>query len=264
MEAGRNENSEPKPIEIDFPEEPVPHLKIGVGACRLRIRPGEAGGRWVSGIYEDPTGGMPYKVTREGGTVRLTQKQGLATLKSPFAGIPVMDIALGKDKPYSLAIESGASDTVADLGGLPINMLLLKKGAGKAAFDFSGPNPAEMEKLDVDAGAVALTIRNLANANFKEMTLNGGAASYELDFSGGLKRPAQARINAGASTVKLSIPGTTAARIRPGSVIGALEIGDGLMKKEGAFWTEAALAGKEPVLDLNASIALGKLVLEVI
>jgi hypothetical protein len=35
------------------------------------------------------------------------------------------------------------------------------------------------------------------------------------------------------------------------------------MKKEGAFWTEAALAGKRPVLTIRTSVALGSLRLQV-
>jgi hypothetical protein len=31
------------------------------------------------------------------------------------------------------------------------------------------------------------------------------------------------------------------------------------MKKEGAFWTEAAMAGKTPVLTIHANVAIGAL-----
>lgn len=264
MEASKAFVTEPVPIDVDFPEEAALHLSIGVGACRLRVAPADKPGKWVSGTYADPTGSMPYKVAREGGSVRITQKQGLGTLKSPFSGMPSMNLYLGRDRPYTLTIESGASESAVDLGGLPVTLLAIKKGAGKAEFDFSSPNPGEMDKLDIDAGAVNLAMTNLANANFAEMSLSGGAASYELDFGGDLKRDCSAKINSGVSTVKVIVPGSTAAKIVPGSVLGGLEIGDGLMKKEGAFWTEAAVAGKAPVLYINANVTLGTLELKVI
>lgn len=263
MEASKVIITEPMPIDVEFPDEPVLHLRISVGACRLRITPGGEGAKWVTGTYEDPTGSMPYKITREGGTVRIAQKQGLGTLKSPFSGAPTMNLSLGKGKAYTLIIESGASESAIDLGGLPITLLAIKKGAGKADFDFSEPNPGEMDMVDIDAGAVSLSLRNLANANFASMSLDGGAASYELDFGGELKRDSDVKINAGVSTVKVSVPASTPAKITPGSVLGSLDIGDGLTKKEGAFWTEAAMAGKTPVLNIVTSVALGTLMLKV-
>lgn len=263
MEASKSVITEPVPIDVEFPDEAALHLTVGVGACRLRITPSEEAGKWVSGTYEDPTGSMPYKVTREGGSVRITQKQGLGTLKSPFSGLPSMNLKLGKNKPYSLTVESGASESAVDLGGLPVTLLAIKKGAGKAEFDFSYPNPAEMDKLDIDAGAVSLAMTNLANANFTEMSLSGGAASYELDFGGELQRDANARISSGVSTVKVLVPASTPVKIVPGSVLGGLDIGDGLTKKEGAFWTEAAISGKTPVLYISANVTLGTLVLKV-
>jgi hypothetical protein len=263
MEAADPVITEPMPISVDFPDEPLLHLRISVGACRLRIAPAGTGDKWVTGTYEDPTGSMPYVVTQDQGMVKIAQKQGLGTLKSPFSGAPTMNLELGSARPYTMSIESGASESIVDLGGLPIINLAIKKGAGRAQVDFSRPNPSGMDKLDIDAGAVSLVVRNLANANFDEMSLDGGAASYELDFSGELKRDGHVNLNAGVSTVKVLVPASTPARIRPGSVLGSLDIGDGLMKKEGAFWNEAAIAGGTPVLNIYASIALGTLVLKV-
>ena len=255
-------------IEIPYPETEAPlKLRISVGACRLRVSPAEGrerAGDWVTGTYEDPGGGLASKIVDDGsGTVRITQKGSLSALKTPFAGVPRMDLALGKERPFALTVETGASDSVLGLGGLPLTSLVLKKGAGKSEVDFPEPNPVEMERIDINAGAVTLVMRNLANANFSRMSLDGGAATYDFDFGGELRRDAEVRLTAGASLVKVKMPAATAARIVPGSVLGSLDIGDGLTKKEGAFWTEAALAGRTPVIKVTASMALGSLSLQV-
>jgi hypothetical protein len=246
-------------IEIPFPDDDVLQLKISVGACHLKISPGAEAGNWVTGTYTDPTGSVPNKITNESGEVKISQKQGIGTLKTAFAGAPTMSLSLGQAKPYALTIESGASDSVIDLGGLPLSSLTIKEGAGSAEIDFSAPNPEEMEKLSINAGAVTLTIRNLANANFAAMTLDGGAATYEFDFGGELRRSAMVKLNAGASTMKLNLPTVTATRVTAESLLGNLDIGDGFFKKEGAFWNEAALTGKEPALDITAKVTLGTL-----
>ncbi|MCL5882964.1 MAG: hypothetical protein M1539_03190 [Actinobacteria bacterium] len=253
-------------IEIPYPDIEAPlQLRISVGACRLRISPEEnTAGAWITGSYEDPGGGLASKIVDEGdGMVRITQKGSISAIKMPFSGAPQLELVLGKARPFTLIVETGASESSLELGGLPLIRLVIKKGAGKSEIDFSEPNPIEMDNIDISAGAVTMVMRNLANANMTRMALDGGAATYDFDFGGELHRDASVKLTAGASLVKVRVPATTAAKITPGSVLGSLDIGDGLAKKEGAFWTEAALAGKTPVLSVLASMALGSLSLQV-
>jgi hypothetical protein len=59
------------------------------------------------------------------------------------------------------------------------------------------------------------------------------------------------------SSVEITIPSSTAAKVKSETVLGSVDVGDGFMKKEGAFWNEAALASSGPVLNINATVALG-------
>jgi hypothetical protein len=213
------------------------------------------------GTYRHPSGVLPSRIVQEGGTVRITQERNVTDLGGLFSGTPRYELALGKARPFMLTLEVGASESSFDLGCLPIRTLVLRQGAGKVDFDFSAPNPQVMSLLDLNAGAVGLEMKNLANANFAEMRVDGGAAACKFDFGGTLQRDAQVKIKTGMSTVELCVPSSTAAKITSQSVLGSLDIGDGFMKKEGAFWTEAALAGKTPVLTIRANISLGSLLI---
>jgi hypothetical protein len=245
-------------IKISFPDSPNPNLKIRVGACRLRIVPGS--GAWAAGSFVDPSGRLHAKVEQEGGTARITQDYVGTAWGALFGGgIPKFDLTLGRDKPYSLALETGASEASVDLGGLPITRLTVKQGAGRATIDFSSPNPEAMTLLDTHAGAVMLEMKNLANANFGEMRVEGGAASYKFDFGGSLQRDGQVQIETGMSTVEVRVPKSTAARIAAECALGHLEIGDGLTKRDGSLWTEAAIAGKSPVLTIHVTVTMGAL-----
>jgi hypothetical protein len=66
-------------------------------------------------------------------------------------------------------------------------------------------------------------------------------------------------ITTGVAVVRLHVPASTAARIAVEPAMGSLEVGDGFLKKEGAFWTEAAVAGRTPALSIAARVALGSL-----
>jgi hypothetical protein len=64
------------------------------------------------------------------------------------------------------------------------------------------------------------------------------------------------------SGVEISVPATTAAKIKAEIVMGGVNVGDGFTKKEGAFWTEAAVRGQTPVLTIEANISLGGLTIK--
>jgi hypothetical protein len=247
------------PINVAFPQASDLHLVISLGACRLKVTPSDDE-TWVSGAYDDPSNALPPRIEQEGGRVRITQDYQSTGWLNLIGGQPTqVDLRLGKRRPYLLTLEVGASESNFDLGDLPLTRLMLRQGAGKMDFDFSKPNPQPMSLLKLDSGAVGLSMKNLANANFAEMTVDGGAAGYVFDFGGVLQRDAHVRITTGMASAEVHVPATTATKITAESVLGGLDIGDGFMKKEGAFWTEAATAGKTPVLTIHANVTIGAL-----
>ena len=100
--------------------------------------------------------------------------------------MPRYEVEFGKERPFALSVETGANEFDLDLGGVPSRRLMVRQGAGKFEFDFSVPNPHPMELFEVSSGAAGIELENLANANFEELRLSGGAAGYELDFGGEL------------------------------------------------------------------------------
>lgn len=248
----------PETIEVPYPAAGPLRLALAVGACRLAVRPGNAQ-PWVAGSYADPSGALPHRLVAEGGAVRLTQAARVAGVLGLLEGVPAFDLRLGTGQPFDLSVETGASESSLELGGVPLTGLVLRHGAGKLACRFSAPNPAEMARLEVEAGAVALEMTGLCNANLAEMRLQGGAASCLLDLGGELRRDGRVRISTGVTAVTLRVPAGTAVKIFADSVLGGVDVGDGFTKKEGAFWTEAAVAGRRPVLLVEARVTLGAL-----
>lgn len=250
-------------IDIAYPEAADLRLVVAVGACRLTIAPLDGEG-WVAGAYNAPSGMQPPAIAQDGGMVRISQERNPSAFFSLFSGVSKLNLALGKTRPYTLNLKVGASEVNSDLGGLPITRLVAELGAGKVDFDFSAANPEPMSLLEVKAGAVGLQMRNLANANFAEMSIDGGAASFDLDFGGTLQRDAHVKISTGASSVTLRVPAATAVKIEPESSLGNVDVGDGFTKREGAWWNQAALTGARPVLTVHATVNLGSLQLRMV
>src|ERR687898_937092 len=225
------------PIQVAYPSVGDPHLRIALGACRFTARPGE-GEEWVAGTYTDPTDRRPLSIVEEEARVTITEAEpSFERIPAVFGGVPRYEVELGKMRPFSLTIETGASDFDLDLGGIPLSRLMVRQGAGKLELGFPVANPEPMELLEI----------------------SGGAASYELDFGGVLSRNAEVSIETGLSAVELSVPSSTAARVVAETTLGSVDVGDGFTKRDGAFSTEAALREDGSVLRIRAGVRLGSL-----
>jgi hypothetical protein len=236
---------------------------LAIGACRFRARPGE-GDAWVAGTYHDPTDRRPTRIVEEGSSVTITEEEpSFERIPAVFGGVPRYELRLGRQRPFALAIETGASEFDLDLGGIPLSRLTVRQGAGKFELGFSAPNPEIMQVLEVSSGAAGIELENLANANFSEMRFSGGAGGYELDFGGTLSRDAQVSIETGISGVQLTVPSATSTRVMAETTLGSVDVGDGFTKREGAFLTEGALRGETPTLTIRAGVRLGALRLRV-
>jgi hypothetical protein len=247
------------PISVAYPTRDDLHLRIALGACRFTARPGE-GEEWISGTYHDPSDRRPLRIIEEETGATITEAEpSFERIPAVFGGATRYELEFGKVKPFALTIETGASDFDLDLGGVPLSRLVVKQGAGKFELDFSQPNPVSMGLFDVSTGAAGIELENLANANFSEMRLSGGAAGYDLDFGGTLSRDAEVSIETGLSGVEVSVPVSTATTVVAETTLGSVNVGDGFTKREGAFSTEAALSGTGPVLRIRVGVRLGSL-----
>lgn len=249
-------SSEHMDIAVPYSQAAAGHLHLRVGACKIAIRPG--GSQWVTGTYIDPTTSLPCRVTQDGDSVRITQEPRLGGITGWSRGTPSFDLSFGTAQPYSLTLETGASDAEIDLGGVPLTRLDLKLGAGRHVIRFLEPNPQPLDLFTVNAGAGALELRNLANANFAEMTLDGGAATFICDFGGTLRRDGMVRLSAGMTTVDLQVPATTPARISADVTLGRITADDFTLRS-GDYVTPAGLEPRSPYLTIKAGVALGML-----
>ena len=242
-------------IDIAYPGPGDLELVLRVGPCRLSFRPTD-GPAWISGTYDDASGMLPLQVTTGQRTV-IAQGFDLALVRG--AALPRLDLAIARQRPFSLELQAGASEAMFDLGGLPIARLAVKAGAGRFEIDFTQPNPAMMTLLDLSAGAGALTAKHLANANFAAMRYGGGVSACTLDFSGTLARDGAVRIDAGLGSVDLSVPAETAMRVRSKSFAAGVRAAGGFTRRDDTYVTTPGARDQHPMLDVEASLAFGAL-----
>ncbi|HEY6204407.1 MAG TPA: hypothetical protein VI056_15405 [Candidatus Limnocylindria bacterium] len=241
-------------IEIAYPDTAKVSLLLRLGPCHMHFTPSD-GPMWITGTYEDPTGALPIEV-RAGETTYIAQRFDLPAWSR--AELPHLELAIGRTRPFQLEINAGASETAFDLGGLPLERLAIKAGAGRFDVDFSRPNPVAMSFMELATGAGAFTAKHLTNAAFTTLQMSGGIAACALDFSGELRSDANARIDSGLGSIDIAVPSTTAAAVRT-KAFAAAKRTTGFIEKGDTSYTLPALEGKRPLLTIDVSMAFGSL-----
>ena len=195
-----------------LPEGAAPaRLLIEMGAGRLTLAPGAK--NFVDGEIRCNVDSWQPKVTREDGRLSILQPTSLTAQFPNNDIVNEWDLRLGGAAPFELEVNAGAYDGSLDLSGLPITRLEMSSGASSLNVSFTQPNPQVMRLLSFKTGASSISLSGLANANFQEMTFEGGAGSYQLDFGGALLQPANVRITGGVSSTTLRIPAETNAEV---------------------------------------------------
>ncbi len=251
-----------QPISIAYPSESgtPPRLRLSLAPIRLRITAADQA-EWLTGSFTDPTGQMPLNVQTDGANIRLSSSKNVTAFRKFKA--PELQLTISTRRPFALSMDLGASaQTQIDLGGLPIVEADIKLGAGQVKIDCSRPNPHELSTFALKAGAVEMALTGLGNTNARKVEIDGGAASVVFDFGGKLNRDMDAAIRTGMASTEVTVPKTTAARIRTKTTLSGVNVGDGFTVKDGAYSTLAYLGGQKPVLTIDLQAALGSVALK--
>lgn len=123
------------------------------------------------------------------------------------------EVHLSRDYPLELSLDIGACDAEIDLGGLQVEDLSIEVGATSTSITFSEPNPVEMQELRFEAGASSVKATKLGNANFRECSIEGGAASLDLDFRGEYRGESEISVEIGMGSADIVLPKDVPCRI---------------------------------------------------
>jgi hypothetical protein len=251
----RADTGEVQVVSIDEPLPPAGtdiDVEIHLGGGTLDL----AGG--ASGLAE---GSIRFNVEEWRPTVERTDTSLRIEQGDPAAGLTLGNEVINEwslhlgDVPMALTIQAGAYSGSMDLSGIPLRRLDVSDGASDVRLSFSSPNPEEMQSLSYQTGASTVSLTGLGYANFSDMTFSGGAGTYTLNFSGGLRRDANVTLESGVSSVRLEIPAGTTAEVVVGGALNNVDtIGDWVQSGE-----TYRLEGTGPTLRISVDMGVGTL-----
>ena len=237
-------------ISIPYPVQDV-HLVLSFGGGKLILAPGAANLVEGTATYNLPDFKPEIKTT--GGAVNLSQGNYKVNGLPVFNGIKnIWDLKLGA-KPMYLAIKAGGYQGSFNFGGLSLTELTIDDGAADVTADFSKPNPEKLALFSYKTGASNVTLNNLANANFSNLTFESGAGNYKLDFGGSLLRDGTVTIRSGMSNLSLIIPQGVNAVVKVTGGLSNLQVPAG-WEKNGDTYSQT---GSGPALTIMVEMGAG-------
>jgi hypothetical protein len=225
---------------------------ITMGAGNLNISGGGSG--LVEGAVTYNVPDWKPTVTRTDMDLTIAQGTSMNNLLPPNNVINQWILKFGQN-PIGLTIQAGAYTGTMDMSGIPLTNLSISDGASHTKVSFKSTNPGKMQLFSYKTGASTIELEGLGNANFSEMTFDGGAGNYTLDFTGKLQQAASVQITSGVSDITVIVPNGT-----PCEVIVHGEMNS--ISPQGA-WTINnkiyRLQGEGPGLIINVEMGVGSL-----
>ena len=236
----------------------IADVTMNFGAGKLNLQPG-ATGVLLKGTAMYNVADFKPEITTDSNNINIEQGNvkltGIPTIGSNV--INEWNLSLG-ESPMSLTIKAGAYEGTFELGGLSIHKLDVTDGASKVNLSFSKPNLVEMTELKYTTGASTVSLTGLADANVTDLTFNGGAGSYSLDFGGKLQHDMNVTIESGVSSITVIIPEGTNALVITDNGLSSVTT-SGSWQQNGNNYQ---LAGTGSTITIHVKLGAGSLRLE--
>jgi DUF4097 and DUF4098 domain-containing protein YvlB len=183
-------------------------VSLSLTAGELHLVPG--GAHTLGGSVRSNVKDLDPKVEDTPGKVTVGQGKGDVDVAA-ISGDVVADwrLTLGPT-PVDLSVDAKAAKTELDLSGIALKALTVRSTAGTVDLSATKANPMVADLLDVETGAGAITLRDVANVNATKVRVKTTAGAITLDMGKSIDREMTVDVDAGAGAITLTVPSTGA------------------------------------------------------
>ncbi len=181
---------------------------LSLTAGELHLVPG--GAHTLGGSVRSNVKDLDPKVEDTPGKVTVGQGKGDVDVAA-ISGDVVADwrLTVGPT-PIDLSIDAKAAKTELDLSGLALKSVSVKSTAGTIDLSAAKPNPMVADILEIETGAAAITLKDVANVNATKVRVKSSAGAISLDLGKSIDRELSVDVDAGAGAITLTVPSTGA------------------------------------------------------
>jgi len=179
---------EVKELSIPLEDASSAEVELHHGAGRIQLGSAVAPGMLLQGTFLE---GVEHSIQRSGDRVRLALRppHGMVFPFPPFGYTQGLrwDLNLARGIPMKLLIESGASETVADLTDLQVNELHVKTGASSTRLSL--PAQAGYTRVHIEAGVAGVDVR-IPQGVAARIRIDSGLSGINVDTNRFPRSPA--------------------------------------------------------------------------
>ena len=174
------------------------------------------------------------------------------------------DLKFTDKVPLNINLFSGATKGNFDFTGMMISNLNIKTGASKTFISFDEPNPIRMSEFNISLGLAKFRGKHLLNANFENMTIEGGLGKSTLDFTGETTEKCYVQMELSISSTIIILPRNIGVKIYADvSAFTSFDTKDLIEVEDDVYespnWGETE---GELVMDIEASIGFVEFIFE--
>ena len=255
--AGRTVTEEKK---IPLKNEKTLETTLDFGAGELELKPLHGPSNLFEGRFTFRPGRIEpevrYSASRTVGRLDL-ETHSIKKFFSDQNGKNEWDLRFSTEVTHAFDIEIGASEAKLDFSGLPIEEMKFDLGAGDCEVFFHSPNPVEMKRLEINAGASKLVIIGLGNAHFQKLNFDGGVGDFTLDFSGDFDGDRYADISVGLGSIEIRFPPELGVQVRKDGALSSVDFDPDLEEVSDGIWESSNYARAKNRLTIDLSIGMG-------
>lgn len=239
-------------------------LRVNLTGGSLRVSPADDGELYDYSMRYDAA---HYNAERRFDSASHTLTLRLDGGRRPLRGLSRdekeharLSLGVARGVPLDVALRLGAVEADLDLGGLAVDQLTVESAASSTALRFATPNPRRMRSLRFDVGAASIEATGVGNANVEHIDVDCGAGALTLDFSGAWAADVDARLRVRLGAVTLRVPRDVGVRARADVTLGTFNH-EGFREQDGVHYS-ANWDGAKRRLTIDASMLVGTLEIE--
>jgi len=168
-----------------------------------------------------------------------------------------LQLELSRSAPLDLSLDLGAVESDLDLTGLRISRLHVQSGASDAKLRFDSLNATRMSVLEVSLGAASFRGDRLANANARDIRVDAGIGSVELDLGGQWTQDIDLRVDVTLGIVTIHVPSDVGVHVTLDKTLASFDH-EGLTERDGG-WVSKNWDSAPHKLRVAAETVFGKL-----
>ena len=169
-----------------------------------------------------------------------------------------LDFSVPKNIPIEFDLDFGIGDTDVDFTDLSLSRVIIQCGLGSMNVIMNTPNPETCDFLRIDTGLGEFTAEGLGNLNTREVDIEVGMGSADIDFRGDITEDIEIDIEVGLGSLDLVLPDNVNVKAKVHhNFLSSVDMDD-FIKKGNHYLTED-WQDDWPTIYLDISVGLGSI-----